>query len=102
MLRHAALALILLLVSIMIGMGGYEYFEALSWRSAFLNSAMLLGGMGPVDAPHTDGGINYSRGFMHYTQAWYYCSCWSYPCTTSASDYAQISLGSRSVSNIDS
>ena len=56
MLRHAALALTLLLVSIIIGMGGYEYFEALSWRSAFLNSAMLLGGMGPVDAPHTDGG----------------------------------------------
>lgn len=56
MLRHAALALILLLVSILIGMGGDEYFEALSWRSAFLNSAMLLGGMGPVDAPHTDGG----------------------------------------------
>lgn len=56
MLQHAALALILLLVSILIGMGGDEYFEALSWRSAFLNSAMLLGGMGPVDAPHTDGG----------------------------------------------
>lgn len=56
MLRHAALALILLLVPILIGMGGDEYFEALSWRSAFLNSAMLLGGMGPVDAPHTDGG----------------------------------------------
>jgi hypothetical protein len=37
-------------------MAGYQYFEQLSWRSAFLNSAMLLGGMGPVDAPHTDGG----------------------------------------------
>jgi len=56
MLRHAAAAVILLAASIMIGMGGYAYFEQLSWRSAFLNSAMLLGGMGPVDAPHTDGG----------------------------------------------
>jgi len=56
MLRHAAAAVFLLLVSIIIGMAGYEYFEQLSWRSAFLNSAMLLGGMGPVDAPYTDGG----------------------------------------------
>jgi hypothetical protein len=56
MLRHAAAAIMLLLISIIIGMTGYEYFEQLSWRSAFLNSAMLLGGMGPVDAPHTDGG----------------------------------------------
>lgn len=56
MLHHVAAAVSLLLVSIMIGMVGYEYFEQLTWRSAFLNSAMLLGGMGPVDAPHTDGG----------------------------------------------
>ena len=31
-------------------------FEGLPWRDAFLNSAMLLGGMGPVNAPVTDGG----------------------------------------------
>jgi hypothetical protein len=55
-LRHVAFAVLILLVSIVIGMAGYQYFEQLSWRSAFLNSAMLLGGMGPVDAPHTDGG----------------------------------------------
>ncbi|MFL6713534.1 MAG: hypothetical protein ACJ8LN_11490 [Sulfurifustis sp.] len=35
---------------------GYMYFEQLAWRDAFLNSAMLLGGMGPVDAPRTNGG----------------------------------------------
>ena len=32
------------------------YFESLPWRDAFLNAAMLLGGMGPVDAPKTNGG----------------------------------------------
>lgn len=56
MLLHAAAAVFLLAVSIIIGMAGYEYFEQLAWRSAFLNSAMLLGGMGPVDAPHTNEG----------------------------------------------
>ncbi len=35
---------------------GYSYFEGLAWRDAFLNSTMLLGGMGPVDAPKTGGG----------------------------------------------
>jgi hypothetical protein len=55
-LLHFAAALALLLVSLMLGMAGYGYFEHLSWRDAFLNAAMLLGGMGPVDAPRTDGG----------------------------------------------
>jgi FtsH-binding integral membrane protein len=55
-LLHFAAALALLLASLAIGMAGYEYFEQLPWRDAFLNAAMLLGGMGPVDAPRTDGG----------------------------------------------
>ena len=53
---HFAGALGLLLASLLIGMAGYAYFENLAWRDAFLNSAMLLGGMGPVDPPRTDGG----------------------------------------------
>lgn len=31
-------------------------FEGLSWLDGFLNVAMLLGGMGPVEAPVTSGG----------------------------------------------
>ena len=53
---HIAGATVLLLGSLLLGMAGYNYFEDLAWRDAFLNSAMLLGGMGPVDAPKTDGG----------------------------------------------
>jgi hypothetical protein len=53
---HVAGACALLLGSLLPGMIGYEFFEHLDWRGAFLNSAMLLGGMGPVDAPKTDGG----------------------------------------------
>jgi len=54
--RHIAGAGLLLLGSLLAGMAGYAFFEGLNWRDAFLNSAMLLGGMGPVDAPKTDGG----------------------------------------------
>jgi hypothetical protein len=56
LLLHGAAAASLLLGSLVLGMGGYAYFEHLPWRDAFLNAAMLLGGMGPVDAPRTDGG----------------------------------------------
>lgn len=56
LLNHFIAALALLLGSIALGMAGYEYFENLAWRDAFLNAAMLLGGMGPVDPPLTDGG----------------------------------------------
>ncbi len=55
-LGHFAAAQALVLASLAIGMAGYMYFEHLPWRDAFVNSAMLLGGMGPVDAPKTDGG----------------------------------------------
>ncbi len=53
---HIALAAGLLLGSLGMGMLGYAHFEQLPWMDAFLNSAMLLGGMGPVDAPKTDAG----------------------------------------------
>lgn len=53
---HVAGAAALVLGSLLLGMAGYSYFEGLAWRDAFLNAAMLLGGMGPVDAPQTDGG----------------------------------------------
>ncbi len=53
---HFAGAILLILGSLAIGMAGYEYFEALAWRDAFLNAAMLLGGMGPVNPPLTPDG----------------------------------------------
>jgi len=56
LVRHAAIAASLLLVSLGAGMAGYAYYENLGPRDAFLNAAMLLGGMGPVNAPVTPGG----------------------------------------------
>jgi hypothetical protein len=56
MVRHLTLAMLLLAGSLGIGMAGYVYFEALSLEDAFLNAAMLLGGMGPVNPPQTTAG----------------------------------------------
>ena len=52
--------------SVAIGMAGYSYFEHLPWRDAFLNAAMLLGGMGPVNAPQTPGGKLFAGIFALY------------------------------------
>lgn len=56
LLRHAAAAFGLLVLSLGMGMLGYREFEHLPWVDAFLNSAMLLGGMGPVNPPQTNAG----------------------------------------------
>ena len=64
--QHAALAGLVVLVSLGAGMAGYAYFERLGWIDAFLNSAMLLGGMGPVDAPKTDAGKLFAGVYALY------------------------------------
>src|SRR5258707_1325941 len=64
--RHLAFALALVLVSLGIGMSGYSYFEGMAWRDAFVNSAMLLGGMGPVDPLKTDGGKVFAGCYALY------------------------------------
>jgi hypothetical protein len=56
LLQTAIIALALIAVSLLIGMIGYRAFEGLSWIDAFLNASMLLGGMGPVNMPVTNGG----------------------------------------------
>lgn len=66
MLLHSAFASAFLGFSLLIGMAGYEYFEDLPWRDAFLNAAMLMGGMGPVDAPQTDGGKVFAGAYALY------------------------------------
>jgi hypothetical protein len=56
LIQHLAAALGLLAVSLAAGMFGYMHFERLPPVDAFLNAAMLLGGMGPVNPPQTMGG----------------------------------------------
>ena len=66
MLQQSLSAVLILLGSLAIGMVGYEYFEALPWTDAFLNAAMLLGGMGPVDMPHTQAGKLFAGCYALY------------------------------------
>ena len=48
MLLHAATALAMMGLSLLAGIIGYMRYEHLPSLDAFLNAAMLLGGMGPI------------------------------------------------------
>jgi hypothetical protein len=56
LLLHLGLAALVMAGSLAIGMVGYHRLEHLPWIDAFLNAAMLLGGMGPVNTPVSDAG----------------------------------------------
>ena len=49
LLRHMAVSALVLAGSLLIGVLGYTVFAHLGPVDAFLNAAMILGGMGPVD-----------------------------------------------------
>lgn len=66
-LRHFAVASLLLAFSLGAGMLGYGYFEHLGWCDAFLNASMLLGGMGPVETPATRGGKIFAGFYALYS-----------------------------------
>jgi hypothetical protein len=66
LLGHFLLAAGLLAVSLAGGMLGYMAFESLPPMDAFLNTAMLLGGMGPVNAPVTAAGKLFAGVFALY------------------------------------
>ena len=63
---HFTAAIALVIASLLAGMAGYGYFEGLPWRDAFLNAAMLLGGMGPVETPQTPGGKLFAGAYALY------------------------------------
>ena len=53
---YAGAALVMVGISWLIGILGYRVLESMSWIDSILNSAMILGGMGPVNPLQTDAG----------------------------------------------
>ncbi len=45
---------------------GYHALEGYSWVDSFLNAAMLMGGMGPVGALHTNAGKIFAGVYALY------------------------------------
>jgi len=53
MMSGGAALLPVVILTLYLGMAIYHWVEGLEWSDAFLNSAMLLGGMGPLNPIHT-------------------------------------------------
>ena len=53
---HFVASALLILGSLGLGIWGYMAYEGLGLLDAFLNAAMLLGGMGPLHVPQSVGG----------------------------------------------
>jgi len=66
MLRYTAVALLIVLGSLFIGMFGYHLFEGLGWTDSFVNAAMILGGMGPVNTLYTEAGKLFAGVYALY------------------------------------
>ncbi len=66
-LVHLAFSLAVLAFSLGVGMWGYEHYEHLPWRDAFLNSAMLLGGEGPVKMDLSEPGKLFAGLYALYS-----------------------------------
>ena len=64
--QFASLALVMVVFSLGIGMLGYRSLEGLAWIDAFLNAAMIMGGMGPVGELHTSGGKLFAGCYALY------------------------------------
>jgi hypothetical protein len=60
------MALALVMASLGVGMFGYHLTEGLDWVDSFLNAAMLLGGMGPVNNPATFWGKIFAGVYALY------------------------------------
>ena len=66
MARHGTIVLEFAVLSIAVGMAGFHWLAHQAWIDAFLNTAMLLGGMGPVGEIESTGGKLFAGIFALY------------------------------------
>ena len=67
MFRFGMFTVAIILFSLGIGVIGYHYLEAMPWIDSILNASMILGGMGPVDALHTNAGKIFASFYALYS-----------------------------------
>ena len=60
-------AVVVIALSLSLGILGYHLIAGLGWVDAFLNAAMILGGMGPVDPLVTPGAKLFAGGYALFS-----------------------------------
>ena len=66
LVKYGAVSFGLAAVSLFIGILGYRQLEGMSRLDAFVNAAMILGGMGPVSELHTRAGKLFAGCYALY------------------------------------
>ena len=67
MVRHLVIGFSIIFISLFIGMYGYHYFERMDWVTSYVNAAMILSGMGPVDPLLTEHGKIFAGSYALYS-----------------------------------
>ncbi len=65
--RYGMYAFVVIIFSLLIGMAGYHYLGRLNWVDAYLNAAMILTGMGPVNPMPSTVGKLFSGVYAIYS-----------------------------------
>jgi hypothetical protein len=65
--RYGAFALMLIIISVLLGMVGYHHFGQVSWLDSFHMACMILTGMGPVVDMETTGAKLFSSFYALYS-----------------------------------
>jgi len=64
---NSVFAVVLIAGSLAVGMIGYKSTEHMTWSDAYLNAAMILGGMGPVKDDLTPAGKFFAATYALYS-----------------------------------
>ena len=66
MAMSLGVALAMIAASLFVGIAGYHWLAGYEWIDSLLEASMILGGMGPVDSPHTTGGKLFAGFYALY------------------------------------
>ena len=64
--RHGGIVALVLIFSLVVGTTGFHWLALQEWIDAFLNSSMLLGGMGPVGEIRSTAGKIFASIYALY------------------------------------
>ena len=67
LLRSGTFGFVIVTISLAAGMAGYSIFEGLDFVDSFLNTAMILSGMGPLHYPITVAGKIFAGIYALYS-----------------------------------
>jgi hypothetical protein len=65
--RNAIIGTVMILLALGIGMIGYHHYQPMTWVDAYINAAMILSGMGPVDNMKSDGGKIFAGSYALFS-----------------------------------